>query len=621
MATPDSGSTPAFVPTKAWWKEAVVYQIYPISFLDSNGDGLGDLAGINSRLDYLKDLGVDVLWLSPIYRSPLADMGYDISDYCDIDPRYGTLEDWDRLLKGTHDRGMKLMMDLVINHTSDEHAWFRESRSSKSNPKRDWYIWRPPRYDDDGNRHPPNNWRSAFQGPAWEFDDETQEYYLHLYVAKQPDLNWENPVVREAAWDVMRFWINRGCDGFRMDVINLISKVNGLPDAPITVPGEVTQPASMYFANGPRVHEFIKEMHTKVLSQHDLITVGETPFTYTTEELVPYVLPANKELQMVFNFDLMDLDSPKEGVDFNPLRNKQWTLDELKGTVGRWQGMLREEGFWNATFMENHDHSRAVSRFGSTATYTTRALSAKMLAILQISQSGTQFVFQGQELGLANFPRTWGIEEYKDVASMNYWNRILEKRRADAGLSDSDPDPDMSDVLDGFAQKARDHSRVPMQWDASAHAGFTQGTAAPWMRVNEDYVEWNAEKQTGDPTSVRSFWRRALEIRKAFDVLIYGAFKDISGSHTTVFAISRTLAATTNTLAATALALLNFSDADTEFTLPADLPTANAAQTLKLALGNYTFGVSGSENQDTSVVKAGATVQLRAWEGLLYISE
>ncbi|KAF8797493.1 glycoside hydrolase family 13 protein [Phlegmacium glaucopus] len=583
--------------SKVWWKEAVVYQIYPISFFDSNGDGIGDLNGIHAKLDYLKDLGVDVLWLSPIYKSPLADMGYDISDYRDIDPRYGTLADWDSLLQGVHDRGMKLMMDLVINHTSDEHDWFVRSRSSKSDPKRDWYVWRPPKRDTSGNRQPPNNWRSVFQGSAWDYDERTEEYYLHLYLSKQPDLNWENPDVREAAWDVMRFWIDRGCDGFRMDVINLISKVEGLPDAPITVPGEFYQPASMYFANGPRVHEFIKEMHTKVLSKKDLITVGETPFTHVASELAAYVLPSNEELNMVFQFEFMDLDSPKEGQDISPLIFKEWKLSELKDVIGRWQTYKREEGFWNAVFIENHDHSRAVSRFGNDSE-EWRAISAKMLAILQVTQSGTQFVYQGQELGLKNFPRSWGIEEYKDIASQKFWNRILENRRKDSG---NGGEVDMSDILDGFQKKARDHARVPMQWDATRNAGFTTGD--PWMRVNEDYRTWNATAQISDDKSVHAFWKKALTIRKQYDVLIYGDFEDISQGHSQVFAYTRTLG--TNKI----LVVLNFKEMEVDFRLE----VKEGWTRLKLVLGNY-------DAQEEAFVEVRCGIHLKAYEGRIYIA-
>ncbi|KAI9461128.1 glycoside hydrolase family 13 protein [Boletus coccyginus] len=528
MASTQNPSEPPF--PRAWWKSAVVYQIYPASFLDSNGDGIGDLNGIHAKLDYLKDLGVDVLWLCPIYRSPQADMGYDISDYRDIDPRYGSLADWDRLLQGVHERGMKLIMDLVVNHTSDQHEWFQQSKSSKDDPKRDWYIWRPPRYV-DGQRLPPNNWKSVFQGSAWEFDPGTKEYYLHLYVREQPDLNWDNPVVRDAVWDVMRFWIDRGCDGFRMDVINIISKTPGLPDAPVVDHTQYYQPASMYFANGPHVHEYIQQMYREVLSRHDLMTVGETPFTHDC-------LCARSELDMVFHFELMDLDSPAE----SPLVKKAWQLAELKAVVGRWQTYKRDEGFWNAVFIENHDHARAVSRFGNDSP-AWRAISAKLLAVLEVTQTGTVYVYQGQELGMMNFPRTWGVEEYKDVASQNYWQLVKGQRQEEQGREDVD----MEDVLDGFQQKARDHARIPMQWDATAHAGFTTGT--PWMRAYEDDARagWNAtdESKVTSDESVLAFWKRALAVRKAHDdVLTYGDFEMRLEAHESAFAYVRTLGRT-----------------------------------------------------------------------------
>ncbi|KAJ7181228.1 glycoside hydrolase family 13 protein [Mycena filopes] len=565
-------------------------------------------------ITYLKDLGVDVLWLSPIYRSPLTDMGYDISDYRNIDPRYGTLEDWDKLLAGVHARGMKLMsvltlsffppfldvdirMDLVVNHSSDEHEWFIESKSSKANPKRDWYIWRPPIYDAAGNRHPPNNWKAQFEGSAWDYDSTTDEHYLHLYLAKQPDLNWENPEVRQAVWDLMTFWIKRGCDGFRMDVINIISKVAGLPDAPVTDPEDVYQDASPLFANGPHVHEYIQEMNLKVLSQHDLITVGETPFTHSAAELAKYVLPANKELNMVFHFELADLDSqslPKH----LPFVYRPWKVSEFKEVVTRWQQFERDAGFWNAIFIENHDRARSVSRFGND-TQEWRAVSAKMLAILEVTLGGTQYVFQGQELGLKNFPRSWGIEEYKDVAAQNWYHEILTKRQLESGKEDVD----MSDILDGLQRKARDHGRVPMQWDATAHAGFTTGT--PWMRVNEDYAtNWNAAAQLADPTSVLAFWKRALRLRKEHKVLIYGDFVSLAPADEEVFAYTRAYEGRR------ALVVLNFTPAAVVFTLPGG---AEDWSTFAGAFGNYEEGLDGG-------LEGGNTLQLKAYEGRVYIS-
>ncbi|KAG1798661.1 glycoside hydrolase family 13 protein [Suillus plorans] len=481
-------------------------------------------------------------------------------------------------------------MDLVVNHTSDEHAWFTASKTSKNDPKRDWYIWRPGKVV-DGEELPPNNWKSVFQGSAWERDSASGEYYLHLYVPKQPDLNWDNPVVRSAVWDVMQFWVRRGCDGFRMDVINCISKTDGLPDAPLVDHTQYYQPASMYFANGPQVHKYIKQMHAEVLSHHDLITVGETPFTHESSELAAYVLPQNRELNMVFHFELMDIDSPSE----SPLLRKPWTLGELKEIIGRWQQFMRDDGFWNAVFIENHDHARSVSRFGNDSAQW-RAVSAKMLAILQITQTGTLYVYQGQELGLKNFPRTWGIEEYNDVASQNYWNLIKEQRQRAQGKEDVE----MSDLLDSFAQKARDHARTPMQWNASKHGGFTTGT--PWMRVNDDYREWNAEKQIGDATSVHAFWKRALKVRKTHDVLIYGDFVMFLETHEQVFAYTRNYGSTS------ALVLLNFKEGKVDVDLGEVVG----------GVAGYTFVLGNYENEAIGLEEK---VTLRDYEGRVYVRE
>ncbi|KAJ7054226.1 glycoside hydrolase family 13 protein [Mycena amicta] len=573
-----------------WWKDAVVYQIYPISFFDSNGDGVG-IPGIISKLDYLKELGADILWLSPIFKSPLADMGYDISDYRDIDPRYGTLADYDRLVKACTARGMKLMMDLVVNHSSDEHAWFKESKSSKTNPKRDWYIWRPPRYDSAGKPTPPNNWKGQFQGSAWEYDEPSNEYYLHLFLAKQPDLNWDNPDVRLAVWDLMRFWIQRGCFGFRMDVINVISKVDGLPDAPITAPEDEFQDARTLFANGPRVHIYLKEMNREVLSKHDLITVGETPYSFDTTALAEYVLPGNKELDMIFQFEQISLDAdPKQS-----FTHRQWKLPELMAIVNRWQTLERDAGFWNAVYIENHDQGRSVSRWGSD-TDEWRTMSAKMLSLLEISLGGTQYVFQGQELGMRNFPRSWGIEEYRDVASQNWYKEVLAKRRLEAGRDDVD----MGDILDGLQKKARDHGRIPMQWNASPHAGFTTGT--PWMRVNDDFPTWNAEAQLVDSGSVLSFWKAALRLRKDHKVLIYGDFVLLDPENEEVFAYRRVQDERR------AVILLNFTSRVVKFNGGSALSTEERSK-LRLVFGNYTV----------SDVEFGEHVELQGYEGRVYL--
>ncbi|EIW85879.1 glycoside hydrolase family 13 protein [Coniophora puteana RWD-64-598 SS2] len=590
-------STTAYTPTRAWWKSAVVYQLYPSSFLDSNGDGIGDLPGITSKLDYLKELGVDVLWMSPIYCSPQADMGYDISDYRNIDPRFGTLEDYDHLVKGAHERGMKVMMDLVVNHTSDEHAWFEESRSSKDNSKRDWYIWRNPRFDEDGHMMPPNNWRSVFQGSAWDYDEKTEQYYLHLYVSKQPDLNWDNSDVRDAVWEVMRFWIGRGCDGFRMDVINLVSKVEGLPDAPVSDRSQFFQHASSLYANGPRVHQYLQQMNKEVLSKHDLITVGETPFTHDDSVLAEYVLPDNKELNMVFQFEIMDLDSPPEA----PLLYRPWKLTELKGIINKWQTYKRESGFWNAVFIENHDHARSVSRFGND-TDAWRTRSAQVLAMLEIAQGGTMYVYQGQEIGIRNFPRSWGVEEYKDVASINYWEMIKAQR----AKSTSSPNfgPDMSDLLDSFQKKARDHARTPMQWDASPHAGFTRSPNGPWMRANDDYPTWNVAAQRADSDSVLGFWRRAIRTRKEWEgVLVYGDFELLLPEHERVFGVVRK-----GGDGEVAVVLLNFGEEEVDVKIEKH-EVCGTLDGYELVLGNYDDAPKGLEGE----------VKLKGWEGRVYV--
>ncbi|KAK7461491.1 hypothetical protein VKT23_008665 [Stygiomarasmius scandens] len=598
---------------KAWWKSSIIYQIYPTSFYDSNGDGIGDLNGITSKLDYIRDLGVTVIWLSPIYKSPLADMGYDIADYRQIDSRYGTLEDWDRLLQGVHERGMKLMMDLVVNHTSDEHEWFITSSSDVTNFKRNWYFWRPPRIDNETGR--PNNWRSMFEGSAWEHDPNTAEYYLHLWHKKQPDLNWDNPEVRDAVWDVMRFWLDRGCDGFRMDVINVISKTPGLPDAPVTEPGEY-QSGSMYYANGPRVHEYLKEMHSKVLSKYDTITVGETPFTHDPDVLAQYTLPTSNELHMVFPFELMHIDAPLSSVELEvaasaegkderadaqrfELMYREWNLDEMKKIIEKWQQLRMKEGYWGGTYIENHDQARSVSRFGNDSTDELQAHSAKVLALFHASQRGTLYVFQGQELGLKNASRSWKIEDYPDVASQNWYHKALEERRKSTGKTN----PNMDDVMEGLHMKARDHARIPMSWDSSENGGFTTGT--PWMRVHDDYETWNAASQVGDDKSVLSFWKKALRTRKENEVLVYGNFTLFSPTHQQLFAYIRQLKN-----GSAALAVMNFSKEDLTVNVPKDLSQEILQLNLKCVLSN-------AEGEGESLKEE---ILLKPYDGRLYIS-
>lgn len=422
-----------------WWKEAVVYQVgrnyrkaarlltitkvYPASFKDSNGDGWGDVPGITEKLDYLKDLGVDVIWVSPIYKSPQADMGYDISDYEDIDPGYGTLQDVDTLIKEIKKRDMRLLMDLVVNHTSNEHAWFLDSRSSKKASKRDWYIWKPAKYDADGNRQPPNNWAQILgeANSAWTWDEKTEEYYLSLFTPEQPDLNWENPAVREAVHNVLRFWLERGASGFRMDVINLISKVQTFADVPVTVKDSKYQPGHQMYANGPRLHEYLKEINRKVLSKYDTLTVGETPWVYDEDEVVRVVGADREELNMVFSFDIVDIDNIPG--DFKYTLHP-WDARDLKEIVNRLQRLMLERDGWNSIFIENHDQPRSVSRYTDDSD-EYREYGAKLLCLFHTTLSGTSYVYQGEEIGMRNVPPSWEPSEYKDVESINFFQKYV----------------------------------------------------------------------------------------------------------------------------------------------------------------------------------------------------
>ena len=471
-----------------WWQSAVVYQIYPRSFADSDGDGIGDLPGIAGRLDHLAELGVDVIWLSPVYPSPQDDAGYDISDYQDIDPTFGTLADFDALLAAVHERGMKLVTDLVVNHTSDEHPWFVESRSSRSSAKRDWYWWRPQ----------PTNWRSFFSGPAWERDEATGEYYLHLFSRKQPDLNWENPEVRQAIYSMMRWWIDRGVDGFRMDVINMLSKDPALPDAP---GGD----GSPYYLCGPRIHEFLQEMHREVFAgREELLAVGEMPGV-TLENAKLFTDPERGEVDMVFQFEHVELDHVGSKWDLQPLR-----LTDLKRSFGRWQAGLAERG-WNSLYWNNHDQPRVVSRYGDGSPEA-----AKMLGTILHMHRGTPYVYQGEELGMTNFPFC-SLDQFRDIESLNHYAETGSLRALQAA--------------------SRDHARTPMQWDASPHAGFTTGT--PWLAVNPNHVEINAEAQRRDPDSVFHHYRRLIELRHSVPAVVHGDFTMLLDDDERVYAFMR----------------------------------------------------------------------------------
>ncbi|KAJ5611672.1 Alpha-glucosidase [Penicillium herquei] len=514
-----------------WWKNATIYQIYPASYKDSNGDGIGDLKGILGQLDYVKSLGVDAVWICPHYDSPQYDMGYDVANYEAIYAPYGTVEDAEAIIAACHERGLKILFDLVINHTSHEHAWFKESRSSKTNPKRDWYIWRPAKYDSDGTRRPPNNWRSIFGGSAWEWDEPTQEYYLHLFAVQQPDVNWENAETRAAVYESsMHFWLRKGIDGFRVDTVNMYSKDQSYRDAPIIDPKNEFQLDASLFCNGPRIHEFLREMG-QILLKYNAVTVGELPSTPEIADVLKYVSAEEKQLSMVFQFDIVDVGKGKDFPFQTTPRN--WTLSDLRERVKRTQKLSdgSTDG-WSTTFLENHDQARSVSRWGCEETPELWALSAKMLAMLVGTLSGTLYVYQGQEIGMVNTPEEWPISEYKDLDSLNYYNYVKEQ-------TGNDPVA-MKAVKAALAHLARDHARIPMQWDDSPNAGFSSEGAKTWMRVHDNYPTLNVKRQTNDPNSVLSFWRQLLHTRRANPkVFAQGVFVDTDPSNESVFVFEK----------------------------------------------------------------------------------
>ncbi|KAK5126862.1 hypothetical protein LTR16_002943 [Cryomyces antarcticus] len=470
--------------TRAWWKEAVVYQIYPASFKDSTGSGFGDLNGITSKLQYLRDLGVDVIWLSPIYESPMRDMGYDISDYRAIHPDMGTMADWERLVEEAHALGMKVIMDLVVNHTSDQHEWFKESK--KGGYKRDWYIWQPAK---EGKE--PNNWGAIFGGSCWEWDEVSKGYYLHVFDVSQPDLNWENPAVREAVWDVMRFWLDKGCDGFRMDVINCVSKEPGFPDAPVTDRKEYYQYGLLHRFNGPYLSRYLKEMNEQVLKYYpDAFTVGETPGIATPEDAIALVR-AGKPLQMIFHFEHMYMDiEPDKKCFFH----RDWKLTDLKNILGKFMLHMQEHNGWDSLYVENHDQPRILGRWANDTTHRVEA--AKMLAIFHATGRGTLFLYQGQELGLAN-PGHWTYDELRDLEEINFYDAEAAKRP---------PGADMSDVLAQI----------------------------------QDYRVWNLANELSDPKSPLAFWKELLKIRREHRGLVYGVFEMLDWENEQVYAYTRT---------------------------------------------------------------------------------
>lgn len=500
---------------KAWWKESVVYQVYPRSFQDSNGDGVGDIPGLTMRLPYLKELGVDVIWLSPFYRSPGGDMGYDISDYQDIDPIFGTLADFDAMLAQAHRLGLKIVIDLVVNHTSIEHKWFRESRKSRDNPYRDYYIWRDGK--EDG---PPNNWGSNFSGSAWKYDEATKQYFLHTFGDFQPDLNWENPKVRQEVYSMMRWWCDRGVDGFRMDVISMISKTPEMPD------GELRQGSQYgsfapYVVNGPRVHEFLQEMNREVLSKYDLLTVGECS-GLTVEQATRYANAEGTELTMAFQFEHMDLDGG-ESFKWN---TRKIDLVELKANLSKWQYGLQDKA-WNSLYWCNHDQPRIVSRMGDPSSKGARERSAKALALTIHMMQGTPYVYEGEELGMTNAPFET-MADFRDVESINAYKELTE-----SGVMEPER------LMECLRYKGRDNARTPMQWNAGAGAGFTSGT--PWIGLNPNYTEINAEEQLHREDSVFRFYQQLIRLRHENEIIVYGDYQLLLPEDRQIFAYTRTL--------------------------------------------------------------------------------
>ncbi|QHA90525.1 alpha-glucosidase [Bacillus sp. N1-1] len=530
-----------------WWKESVVYQIYPRSFNDSNGDGIGDIRGITEKLDYLNELGIDVVWLSPVYKSPNDDNGYDISDYRNIMDEFGTMEDWEEMLEGMHQRGIRLVMDLVVNHSSDEHAWFTEARKSKDNPFRDYYIWREGRED-----QPPNNWGSFFGGSAWEYDEESEEYFLHLFSKKQPDLNWENEKLRDEVYDLMKFWLDKGVDGFRMDVINLISKTPGLPGAEVTDDAPY-QWGGDYFVNGPKFVEYMNEMNEKVLSKYNAMTVGEMPMA-TPEDGKNYTNEDSGIVNMLFQFEHMDVTSGPGGKwDQQP-----WKLTDLKRIISKWQTELHGTG-WNSLYMENHDQPRSVSVFGDDQEY--RVESAKMLAAWLHFLQGTPYIYQGQELGMTNVYFD-DIKDYEDIETLNmYTEEVVEKG--------ANPE----EVLDAIHKKGRDNARTPMQWTDESNAGFTTGT--PWLKVNGNYHEINARKALSDEDSIFYFYKNLIRLRKELPALIHGNYQLLLEEDENLYVYTRSYQGTTLFIAA------NFSKETCKLNLPETLKGG------KLLVHNY----------------------------------
>ncbi|MGV2621126.1 UNVERIFIED_CONTAM: alpha,alpha-phosphotrehalase [Halobacillus marinus] len=551
-----------------WWKKAVVYQIYPKSFRDTTGNGVGDIQGIIEKLDYLKELGVDVLWLTPMYKSPQNDNGYDISDYYDIHEEYGTMEDFDQLLRETHDRGMKIIMDIVVNHTSTEHEWFQASRMSKDSPYRDYYIWKDPV---DGGA--PTNWKSKFGGSAWKYEEETGQYYLHLFDVTQADLNWEKEAVRKDVYDMMSYWAEKGIDGFRLDVINLISKDQEFPNDDGTIaPGD----GRKFYTDGPKVHEYMQEMNKEVFRPYDLMTVGEMSST-TIDHCINYTAPERNELSMTFNFHHLKVDYPN---------GEKWTVadfdfHELKSILSTWQEEMHRGNGWNALFWCNHDQPRVLSRFGDEQNYPLE--SGKMLATTIHMMQGTPYIYQGEEFGMTN-PGFSSIDRYRDVESLNMYEAFQAE-----GYKEED-------ILAILQQKSRDNSRTPVQWTAEKNAGFTNGT--PWIDVADNYETINAEKAMKEEGSIFQHYQELIRLRKEYDIITHGDYRLISPEHDRVFAYLR------EWNGERLLVVNNFYGESVDFVLPDDIETSGQSEVL---VNNY-------ENAPALDEK----LELRPYESVVY---
>ncbi|CUQ52302.1 glycosidase [Hungatella hathewayi] len=528
-----------------WWKRSVVYQIYPRSFKDSNGDGIGDIRGIIEKIDYIKNLGVDVLWLSPIYQSPNDDNGYDISDYQAIMPEFGTMKDFDELLKQAHKRNIKIIMDLVVNHTSDEHIWFQRSREKEKSKYQDYYIWA---------KEKPNNWESYFGGSAWEYDEVREMYYLHLFSRKQPDLNWRNPELREDIYKMMSWWLDKGIDGFRMDVINLISKADGFPEGEVIEGTPYTEKAP-YVICGPQMHTYLKEMYKKVLSNYNIMTVGEG-LGLGLDEARKITSENSKELNMMFTFEHMDV----ENIGKEKWTEQRFKLKDLKQIMSKWQKGLEHEG-WNSLYWNNHDQPRVVSRFGDDGLFWEK--SAKMLAVCLHMMKGTPYIYQGEEIGMTNI-RLKTINEYHDIES----KAAYERYKNYMGYSEEK-------IMNCIHARSRDNARSPMQWDTTRNAGFTDGS--PWFEVNTNYEKINVESQVNDPDSILSFYRELIVLRKSYEIIIEGDYNLLYPEDDNVYAYTR------EWQNQKILVICNFSKEHIAFQVPSSFDNKEN----RLLIGNY----------------------------------